>query len=329
MGLSASKGARQDASTNAVASSTATTRKGEDAEAARGRISASYPVDMSEAIGLTAVAGSLGTVLPPPGPPNVRTVASIASLFVLGMLILYSIYASVMPKLDSEVKLPPRSLDDVKELVNVFSQFQVSNPIDLLALFCSTYVFMQTFAIPGGIFLSVLAGSLYGLPVGLATVVLCCVLGSSLCYFISYSLGRPLVYWMYADKMVKFNMEINKHRNNLLSYMLFLRCTPILPNVFVTVASPIMGIPFGIFAISTLIGLCVTQLIPVSAGERLRDLHSINELYSPGNLAFVSIMGLVFLAPVFAGSVTALRRGFSESRGRVARVASFLRQRPA
>ena len=290
------------------------------------RYSESYPVDVSDAIGLGAVtnAVTMGAMLPPPGPPNVRTLLSIGALFALGTLTLYNIYASIMPKFETDVKLPPRNLDDVKELVEVMSHFQVTNPTDVLAIFCATYIFMQTFAIPGGIFLSVLAGSLYGLAFGLAAVVSCCVLGSSLCYFISYTLGRPLVYWMYAEKMVFFNTEINKHRNNLLSYMLFLRCTPIFPNGFVTIASPIIGIPFGIFAVSTIVGLCVTQLIPVSAGERLRDLRSINELYSPGNLAFVTVIGMIFLAPVFVGSLAAVRRTAAGARARLTKLARSL-----
>jgi uncharacterized membrane protein YdjX (TVP38/TMEM64 family) len=36
--------------------------------------------------------------------------------------------------------------------------------------------------------------------------------------------------------------------------MLFLRITPLLPNWFVNVASPIVGVPLHIFVLATLVG---------------------------------------------------------------------------
>lgn len=38
--------------------------------------------------------------------------------------------------------------------------------------------------------------------------------------------------------------------------MLFLRVTPLIPNWFVNVASPIVGVPISTFAIATFIGEC-------------------------------------------------------------------------
>ncbi len=43
--------------------------------------------------------------------------------------------------------------------------------------------------------------------------------------------------------------EVAHQRGALLNYMLFLRMTPLLPNVFINVASPIVGVPLHIFAL--------------------------------------------------------------------------------
>eukprot|EP00983_Pelagomonas_calceolata_P132896 1161914-Pelagomonas_calceolata.AAC.4 len=43
--------------------------------------------------------------------------------------------------------------------------------------------------------------------------------------------------------------EVAHRRKALLNYMLFLRMTPLLPNVFINVASPIVGVPLHTFAI--------------------------------------------------------------------------------
>lgn len=43
--------------------------------------------------------------------------------------------------------------------------------------------------------------------------------------------------------------EVAARRGALLRYMLFLRLTPLLPNTFINVASPIVGVPLHVFAL--------------------------------------------------------------------------------
>ena len=47
---------------------------------------------------------------------------------------------------------------------------------------------------------------------------------------------------------------VNKQKNNLFWYMLFLRLTPLIPNWFVNVGSPLVGIPYLYFLVGTCIG---------------------------------------------------------------------------
>ena len=58
---------------------------------------------------------------------------------------------------------------------------------------CMVYIFMQTFMIPGTVFMSLLAGALFGLFKGVALVVFTATAGAS-CYFLSKLIGRPLVF---------------------------------------------------------------------------------------------------------------------------------------
>ena len=51
--------------------------------------------------------------------------------------------------------------------------------------------------------------------------------------------------------------QIRKNNDNLMYYLLFLRITPLLPNWFVNVSSPIVGIPVSKFVLATLIGKAV------------------------------------------------------------------------
>lgn len=54
--------------------------------------------------------------------------------------------------------------------------------------------------------------------------------------------------------------EVRSRRSSLLGYMLFLRLTPLLPNVFINLASPIVGVPLHTFALGEQVA-CVSEAL--------------------------------------------------------------------
>lgn len=74
--------------------------------------------------------------------------------------------------------------------------------------YCSTYIFMQTFMIPGTIFMSLLAGALFGVVRGFFLVVFTATAGASSCYFLSKLIGRPLICWLWPEKLRFFQAEV-------------------------------------------------------------------------------------------------------------------------
>lgn len=106
------------------------------------------------------------------------------------------------------------------------------------------YVILQTFAIPGTIWLSLLSGALYGSTRGFLLIAAISTAGSCSCYGMSCLLWRPVARALWPERLEQFRSEVAKRRHELLSYIIFLRVTPMLPNVFINVASPIVGVPF-------------------------------------------------------------------------------------
>ncbi|MGH0134293.1 UNVERIFIED_CONTAM: hypothetical protein FKN15_027076 [Acipenser sinensis] len=126
---------------------------------------------------------------------------------------------------------------------------------------------LQTFAIPGSIFLSILSGYLYPFPLALFLVCLCSGLGASFCYMLSYLVGRPVVYKYLTEKAVKWSQQVDKHRGHLINYIVFLRITPFLPNWFINITSPVINVPLGVFFIGTFFGKILHVNCMVSLGE--------------------------------------------------------------
>lgn len=103
-----------------------------------------------------------------------------------------------------------------------------------------------------------------------------------------------------------------QHSDNMISYMLFLRLTPFLPNWFINVASPIVGIPLPLFVGATFFGLKhlnnnslrKSGLIPgvivsVRAGLTLTELHGITDILDPQTIILIGLLGVLVLVPTF------------------------------
>ncbi|XP_020577533.1 uncharacterized membrane protein At4g09580 isoform X2 [Phalaenopsis equestris] len=208
--------------------------------------------------------------------------------FGIGLL---AVYFSMPPSDYSFLKLP-RTLEELQTLRDHLESYASDYTIQVLIGYCSVYIFMQTFMIPGTIFMSLLAGALFGVFRGVALVVFAATAGASSCYFLSKLIGRPLAFSLWPDKLGYFQAQVSKRREKLLNYMLFLRVTPTLPNTFINVASPIVDVPYHIFFLATFIGLIPAAYVTVRAGIALGELKSIGDLYDFQSVATLFLIGI-------------------------------------
>lgn len=222
--------------------------------------------------------------------------AAALSVFFIFCIGLFCIYLT-MPSAEYGLLKLPRTLSDLRMLKDNLASYANEYQAQFILGYCSTYIFMQTFMIPGTIFMSLLAGALFGVIKGLVLVVFNATAGASSCFFLSKLIGRPLVSWLWPEKLRFFQTEIAKRREKLLNYMLFLRITPTLPNLFINLASPIVDIPFHVFFFATLIGLIPASYITVRAGLALGDLKSVKDLYDFKTLCVLFLIGFVSICP--------------------------------
>ncbi|PRQ18814.1 putative SNARE associated golgi family protein [Rosa chinensis] len=222
---------------------------------------------------------------------------TVASTVVLGFLFgLLGVYLT-MPASDYSFLKLPRTLHDLQILRDHLEDYTSDYTAQVLLGYCMVYIFMQTFMIPGTVFMSLLAGSLFGVFKGVALVVFNATAGASSCYFLSKVIGRPLATSLWPDKLLFFQNQVAKRRQGLLNYMLFLRLTPTLPNTFINVASPIVDVPYHIFFLATSIGLIPAAYVTVRAGLALGELRSLGDLYDFNSIATLFFIGVVSVTP--------------------------------
>ena len=70
------------------------------------------------------------------------------------------------------------------------------------------------------------------------------------------------------------NTIVNEYFISYFSYIIFLRITPFLPNWFINVVSPIIGVPLIPFYFGTVIGVAPPSFVCIQAGTTLQQLTS-------------------------------------------------------
>jgi uncharacterized membrane protein YdjX (TVP38/TMEM64 family) len=112
---------------------------------------------------------------------------------------------------------------------------------------------------------------------------------------LSFMLGKGIVLRWFPDLLVRFNDKIAQHDHNLLFYMTFLRVTPIMPNWFINIASPIVGVPLSTFFYATLVGLIPMNLIHINAGITLATMQEFGVDWK--SIAMLFVLGFIALIP--------------------------------
>ena len=118
----------------------------------------------------------------------------------------------------------------------------------------SAYVFMQTFSIPGSTFCSILAGFMWPWYQALPLICIASGTGASLCFLLSKIVGQPLVKRFAPERAEQWKQKVNENKDDLFNYILFLRITPFLPNWFINLTGPLVGVPLSPFFWGSVIG---------------------------------------------------------------------------
>ncbi|KJE89469.1 transmembrane protein 41B, variant [Capsaspora owczarzaki ATCC 30864] len=157
---------------------------------------------------------------------------------------------------------------------------------------------LQTFAVPGSVFLSILAGTLFPFPLALALVCVCSATGASFCYLLSRQLGRQLVERAFPERLATWRAQVDRHRDNLFYYLFFLRVTPFVPNWFINAASPLIDMPLITFASSTFFGVIPLSLFHIQGGKLLNELTTttppLSAFLLSGGLGLIALLPTLF-----------------------------------
>ncbi|OBZ84693.1 Transmembrane protein 41 [Choanephora cucurbitarum] len=207
---------------------------------------------------------------------------------------------SINPEDRDDIKFP-RNLQDLRRLNDILSVYMDQHFANVYITFFITYVYLQSFSIPGSMWLSILSGALFNFWIALITVSLCSAIGASIAYIISGSLGSVAIMKLVGHRLDQWNRQLVQHKQHMFNYMIVLRISPLPPNWTVNLGSPHFGVPLTSFFWGTFVGVAPPSFIHVQAGAALDRLSSSDklELLTPTNVACLMAVALVALLPVF------------------------------
>ncbi|KAG0023776.1 Transmembrane protein 41B [Entomortierella chlamydospora] len=146
----------------------------------------------------------------------------------------------------------------------------------------------------------------------LRKILIASAVGATNCYLLSRLFFSKLVKRKFGERMEKWNTQLEKHRNDLISYIILLRLAPFPPNWFVNICSPHLHVPlWPEFFIGTLIGVTAPSVVHVQAGmvlEKLVEDHTSGvDIFTLKNIGMLVAVALLAALPVLIRWILARR----------------------
>ncbi|CAI2163475.1 4069_t:CDS:2 [Funneliformis geosporum] len=227
-----------------------------------------------------------------------NSLKAIFQLLLLFLASIFTVYLTLMiylPPLNEEqrniIRLP-NGIEDLQALNKILAEYMDQYYYSVMTVFVVVYIFM---------WLSILGGALFRLPIALFLICCCSSAGATNCYLLSRKFGRTFVKEKFSEKLDKWAEKLQSHSRNLLSYMIVLRLSPFPPNWFANVAAPHVGVPLKIFSIGTFFGVAGPSLIHAQAGLTIEHLTSTSDfkIFSFTNVGALVLFALAVLLPVW------------------------------
>jgi uncharacterized membrane protein YdjX (TVP38/TMEM64 family) len=135
-----------------------------------------------------------------------------------------------------------------------------------LTAFVAIYITAVSLSLPGGLFLTVSGGLLFGVLIGGAAAVMGATVGATVIFLIARSAFGEYVVRRAGPRLSKLADGFCAHA---FSYLLFLRLVPVFPFFLVNLAPALVGVRLTTFVAATAIGIIPATFVFASVGAGL------------------------------------------------------------
>ena len=202
------------------------------------------------------------------------------------------------------------SLDYIKEKQGEFKAYYAENQALVLAVFFVGYVVVTALSLPGAAIMTLLAGALFGLTVGVLTVSFASSIGATLAFLAARFILGASLQKKYGDSDVLKKINEGVEREGKF-YLFTMRLIPAFPFFLINILMGLTTISALAFYWVSQLGMLAGTVVFVFAGTQLAEIKSLGDILSPGLIAAFVALGVF---PLAAKKIVALvhRRVHSE-----------------
>ena len=194
------------------------------------------------------------------------------------------------------------SFEALKANRDVIMAWTVDHYILAVFAFIGAYILIVSMSLPGGIWLTMMGGFLFGTIECTIYVVFGATVGATVIFLAAR--------YAFADYLrAKAGASVRKmedgFRENALSYLLFLRLVPAFPFWLVNLVPALIGVPVGTYVIGTFVGIIPGTFVFASVGSGLGEVFDgggvpdLGIIFTPGILLPIIGLAVLALIPVF------------------------------
>ena len=181
------------------------------------------------------------------------------------------------------------TLDNLKASRDSLQALYRDQPLQTLLAYFGIYVAAAALSIPGAAVLTLAAGAIFGLGVGLLVVSFASSLGALLAFLVARYLLAETVQSNFGKKLKPINEGVERDG---VFYLLTLRLVPVFPFWLVNLLMGLTPIPAARFYLISQVGMLAGTAVFVNAGTQLAAIKSLGGVLSPGLLGSFVLLGI-------------------------------------
>ncbi len=179
------------------------------------------------------------------------------------------------------------TLDFVQSQQAALAAYYAANPLRTAALFFLIYVALAALSVPGAVVLTLAAGAIFGLAVGLVLVSFASSIGATLAFLTSRFLLRDAMRARFGATVAAINRGVDQEGG---FYLFTVRLVPAFPFFVVNLVMGLTSMKTWTFYWVSQLGMLLGTAAFVNAGTELARLTSLKGILSPRILlAFVAL----------------------------------------
>ena len=191
------------------------------------------------------------------------------------------------------------TLDSIKASRDTLAALYAERPLFTVGAFFVVYVVATALSFPGATILTLAAGAMFGLGVGLVVVSFASSLGALLAFLAARYLLRDVVQARFGKQLGPINEGMARDG---VFYLLTLRLVPLFPFFVVNLLAGLTPIGAGRFYWVSQLGMLAGTVVFVNAGTQLAAIRQSSDVLSPALLGSFVLLGVF---PLIAKAVVA------------------------